>query len=216
VESFHHAPFRFVQWVPNSTVTNVSASPPLIPDSRISRVRLAAAAFPEEPSHAARGLSTLLHTPLGIQVISPARHPSKFTPLTRPSVRTVVHDSARHLPRAPLPAQGVTPHGVMSMHDIREHYLSFIAHTGSCARPNPSCLLDFTLDQQVFAGCCEPLLEDGPSRHYLRNPCVGAWTPTPQRPFSAFARFFLKDNGLTLDVRGSARRDCPCNATSTG
>jgi hypothetical protein len=124
--------------------------------------------------------------------------------------------SARHLPRAPLPAQSVTSYGVVYMHNIREHYLSFIAHTGSCARPNSSCHLDFTLDQQVFAGCCESLLEDGPSRHYLRNPCVGAWTPTPQRPFSAFARFFLKDNGLTLDVRGSARRICPCNATSTG
>ncbi len=46
MESFHHAPFRFVQWVPNSTMTNVSASPPLIPDGRISRVRLAAMAFP--------------------------------------------------------------------------------------------------------------------------------------------------------------------------
>jgi len=46
VESFHHAPFRFVQWVPNFTMTNVSASPPLIPDGRISRVRLAAMAFP--------------------------------------------------------------------------------------------------------------------------------------------------------------------------
>ena len=124
--------------------------------------------------------------------------------------------SARHLPRAPLPAQGVTSYGVVSMHNIRERYLSFIAHTGSCARPNSSCHLDFTLDQQVLAGCCEPLLEDGPSRHYLRNPCVGAWTPTPQRPFSAFARFFLKGNGLTLVVRSSAHQIGPYNATSTG
>ena len=74
----------------------------------------------------------------------------------------------------------------------------------------------FYSDQCVFAGCCKSLLGDGLSRHYLRNPCVGAWTPTPQRPFSAFARFFLKDNGLTLDVTGSARQICPCNATSTG
>jgi len=62
---------------------------------------------------------------------------------------------------------------------------------------------------------CKSLLGDGLSRHYLCNPCVGAWTPNPQRPFSAFARFFLKENGLTLDVRGSARQICPCNATST-
>jgi len=56
---------------------------------------------------------------------------------------------------------------------------------------------------------CEPLLGVGPSRHYLRNPCVGAWTPTQQRPFSAFARFFLKDNGLALNVRGSAHQTTP-------
>ena len=35
-----------MQWVPSSTMANVSASPPLIPDGRISRVRLAAMAFP--------------------------------------------------------------------------------------------------------------------------------------------------------------------------
>ncbi len=38
--------------VPNSTIAHVSASPLLIPDGRISRVRLAAVAtFPEESSH---------------------------------------------------------------------------------------------------------------------------------------------------------------------
>ena len=68
----------------------------------------------------------------------------------RPSVRTMILVSVRHLPRAPLPAQGVTSYGVVSIHNIRENYLSFIAHTGSCARPNSSCHLDFTLDQQVF------------------------------------------------------------------
>jgi hypothetical protein len=42
--------------VPNSTLAHVSASPLLIPDGRISRVRLAAVAtFPEEPSHPDRG-----------------------------------------------------------------------------------------------------------------------------------------------------------------
>ncbi len=59
---------------PSSTIAHVSASPPLIPDSRISRVRLAAAAFPRGPSQAPRSLSTRLHTPLGYIVIPPARH----------------------------------------------------------------------------------------------------------------------------------------------
>ena len=35
-----------VQRVPSSTIAHVSVSPPLIPDGRISRVRLAAAAYP--------------------------------------------------------------------------------------------------------------------------------------------------------------------------
>ncbi len=75
----------------------------------------------------------------------------------------------------------------------------------------PPAVFDLT----ITTGLCPPqadhqsLLEDGLSRHYLCHPCVGAWTPTPQRPFSAFARFFLKDNGLTLDVRGSAHQDIP-------
>ena len=59
--------------VPSSAIAHVSASPPLIPDGRISRVRLAAAAIPEGPSQTSRGLSTRLHTPLGSMVIPPAR-----------------------------------------------------------------------------------------------------------------------------------------------
>jgi hypothetical protein len=67
-----------------------------------------------------------------------------FAPIVRRSVRTVFLVGVRHLPRAPLPVQGVTPYGVVSKHNIREHYLSFIAHTGSCARPKPSHCLGFT------------------------------------------------------------------------
>ena len=63
--------------------------------------------------------------------------------------------------------------------------------------------------RQVFAGCRKPLLGDGPSRHYLCNPCVGAWTPTPQCPSSALARFFPEGNGLTSDVTGSAHQTIP-------
>jgi len=33
--------------------------------------------------------------------------------------------------------------------------------------------------QRIFAGCCQPLLGDGPSRRYLCDPCIGAWTLTP-------------------------------------
>jgi hypothetical protein len=92
---------------------------------------------------------------------------------------------------------------------IRGRYPSFIAHTGPCARPSSSCCLRSSLLQQVFAGCRQSLLENGPSRHYLCNPYVGAWTPTPQCPSGAFARFFPEDSGLTSDVTGSAHRNLP-------
>jgi len=62
---------------------------------------------------------------------------------------------------------------------------------------------------QVFAGCCQPLLGQGPSRHYLCNPCIGAWTPTPRCPSSAQTRFFPEDIGLTLGVTGSAHPFAP-------
>ena len=52
-------------------------------------------------------------------------------------------------------------------------------------------------------------LGDGPSRHYLCNPCAGAWTPTPQCSPGALARFFPGDNGLTSDVTGSAHQTLP-------
>ena len=45
---------------------------------------------------------------------------------------------------------------------------------------------------------------------------MGAWTPTPQCPSSALARFFPEGNGLTSNVTGSAHQNTPCNATSTG
>jgi hypothetical protein len=105
-------------------------------------------------------------------------------------------------------------HGVT--HHIRGHYPSFIAHPHSCARPKPSRRLQLSLIRRVFAGCCQSLLGDGPSRHYPCNPCVGAWTPTPQCPSGAFARFFLEGTGLTSDVTRSAHQTYPCNATSTG
>src|ERR1035441_1893283 len=55
-----------------------------------------------------------------------------------------------------------------------------------------------SLVRQVFAGCCEPLLEDGPSRRYLCDPCTGAWVRTPPRPNGARVRCFPLGIGLPL------------------
>jgi hypothetical protein len=94
-------------------------------------------------------------------------------------------------------------------HHVRGHYSSFIALTDSCARPNPSLRLRFSLVRRVPAGCRQSLLGDGPSRRYLRNPCIGAWTHTPWCSSSASARFFLEDIGLTLLGRRSAHQIIP-------
>jgi len=95
------------------------------------------------------------------------------------------------------------------VHHLRGHYPSFIAPTGSCARPNPSLRLQPWPRRRVLAGCCQPLLGDGPSRRYLRNPCVGAWTHTPWCPPGAIARFFPRDDGFIPAVTSSAHQLIP-------
>ena len=120
------------------------------------------------------------------------------------------------MPRAPLPGAGVTRHqGDLADH-LRGHYSSFIAHTGSCTNPNFSFLFRILLIKKVFAGCCLPLLEVGPSRHYLCNPCVGDWIPTPPCYSGALTRFFPKDIGLTLRETRLAHESTPAIATSAG
>jgi len=64
-----------------------------------------------------------------------------------------------------------------------ERYFHFIAPTGSCAEPLPSCRLWHGLLRQVFAGCCQPLLRNGSSRRYLyRSFLACVWTSTPAAP----------------------------------
>gem|GEM_PF-3334178 len=87
---------------------HVSSSPPLIPNGRISRVRLAAAAFPREPSHTSRGLNARPYTPLVCMVITLTRRPLRLAPVSGPVSRWCFLYDARRLPRAPLPVRGVT------------------------------------------------------------------------------------------------------------
>ena len=57
---------------------------------------------------------------------------------------------------------------------------------------------------------------DGPSRHYLCNPCVGAWTHTPPRLSSALAHSFLESTGLTPRKMRSAREIVPAMQRQQG
>ncbi len=111
----------------------------------------------------------------------------------------------RQMPRAPLPAQGVTSYGVLSRTTSEGVTLPSQLLCAHATDQNPPFDFAFRLFQKVFAGCRQPLLEVGPSQCYLRNSCIGAWTPTPQRPFGALSRFFPKGCDLTLQSRSSAR-----------
>lgn len=109
-------------------------------------------------------------------------------------------------PRAqsPFARRGLTPVRMTPGH-VRERYLSFVAPTGSCARPSPSRCLRIFLVQRVLAGCCQSLLGKGPSRRYLCNPCPGAWTHTPGRLSGASIRFFPESSSLATSLQSSAR-----------
>ena len=74
----------------------------------------------------------------------------------------------RPVPRVPLPVARYCRQPGDVLHHLRGHYPSFVAHTDSCDDPKLSCRLCDMLVQQVFAGCCQPLLRVGPSRRYLR------------------------------------------------
>lgn len=128
MDSVQHSLFRYARWVPRSTVAYVSARPPLIPDGRISRVRLAVNDG---------------------KLISPASLPMDAAP-------------------------------------------QVLAHI----RPSRLCPAGITLDGAVFAGCCEPLLEPGPSRRYLCASFPTCLAPYPGGSWGALARFFPHDIGL--------------------
>ena len=82
------------------------------------------------------------------------------------------------------------------------------------------------LIRPIFAGCCQPLLEDGPSRRYLRSLCQVAWTPTPPRLWRSrsvcVSFLFGQDTSSSPELRprpslyGLGTRNVPCMATSTG
>ena len=132
-----------VEWVPIPTIIHVSASPLLIPDGRLSRVRLAAVAFPEEPSHHyprlkhlptyTPGLSgyILSSTSRGVTLVSGtvSGHVSPWMPAT--------HREPLCLSDGATIVQGYLVDG------LSRNYPTFIAHTGSCVRPKSSCRLQF-------------------------------------------------------------------------
>ena len=71
------------------------------------------------------------------------------------------------------------------------------------------------LIRQVFAGCRQSLLGDGPSRRYLCNPSIGAWTLIPGCLSGALVRFFPESHSLSHVAPTSAHPASRRYATST-
>lgn len=147
-------------------------------------------------------------------------HPSplRFACETRPGFNDPVNPAqrpepvtakTRQVPRAPLPTEGVTSCGAMSR--ITSEGVTPPSSLLRAHAPDqiPPTAYGRCLGRRVFAGCRQPLLGDGLSRHYLCNPYVGAWTPTPRCSPGALARFFPGDNGLTPILTSSAHPITP-------
>ncbi len=136
-------------------------------------------------------------------VISSARHPVK--PHRCPALCPAAHSTDAHYsPRAPLPVDGVSTLQGRFRHGLESELPDLHRSYGLMRQTKILLPTSVPLFRQVFAGCDEPLLEDGPSRRYLCDPCMGAWVRTPPRPSGAFVRFFPLSIGLSLGVKGSA------------
>ena len=119
------------------------------------------------------------------------------------------HSRSYQVPRAPLHAQGVTSCAEVSRTLVSRHYPAFIAHTDSCVNPKSSHRLRITPSAEVFAGCCQPLLEVGPSRRYLCESFSTCLDPYPGCSCGALTHFFPQDNGLPGSMSRSALQQYP-------
>jgi len=129
----------------------------------------------------------------------------------------MVSSVRQSLYREPLrPRAGVTfpRHGIGT--HVGRRYPAFVALTGSCAGPKSSPSLGFTLGPRIFAGCCVPLLEVGPSQRYSANLSQRALDPYPACSRGALAYCFPQDNGLPGKPIRSALRICLYSNFSRG
>ncbi len=165
-----------------SPIAHVSVSPPLIPDGRISRVRLAAAACPQRTfPNSPRLKRSLVYSP-GMIGYTSSSTSSKVVTVPWLSVQTVFPMRRPLLTESPFASDGCYPTQGGVAHLLGEHYPSFIAPTGSCAGPRPSHIPRLSLRQWVFAGCSKPCWEMALPGVISANLSPDAWTYTPAVP----------------------------------
>jgi hypothetical protein len=189
--------------VPSSPLAHVSARPPLLPDGRISRVRLGQQSpLPKEPSHPSRGLNARPSAPLAGLVLPLARRPEWAYPV----VRALRPDGGAPLPpatyRAPLcPSRALPASGGCRAPSQRAFPLRRRSY--GLLRPTlPPLAAWGSLEPRVFAGCDESLLAQGGSRRYLCGSVPRGLAPYPGGVAGACPPYFPPPIGLPPVPRG--------------
>ena len=161
------AALSIADWVPSPAIDHVSSSP---------RYHPGRSDFPSPVGDLGYCLRSSLPCDAEAQVLAhihPLHH--RFTPPL--DITTIlefvgskslskIENDIHQAPRAPLPSSGVTRRGVTSnvtWKGVTPPSSLILAHAPDQIPPTGSS----SLCRWVFAGCCQSLLEDGPSRRYL-------------------------------------------------
>ena len=195
----------------------VSPSLPAIPDGRISQVRFWPRPWrisKQEPSRETRDLNTGLPTPQRVPVYSCSCHGSMSTACIQPCVWVPSRSMAAECPEPLCQVQVLPAPGCL--HETPRRALPLLHRSYGLMRQT-NLLPSYSVPpiRRVFAGCCQSLLKIGPSRRYLCNPSIGAWTSTTGCLSGAIVRFFPESYSLSISQRTSAHPISRRNATST-
>jgi hypothetical protein len=121
------------------------------------------------------------------------------------------------MPRAPLPEASVTRFRVVSPTTSKGATpLSSLIRAHAPDQPPPPKLRVPHFYPVVCAGCCQPLLDVGLSRHYLRASFPACLDLYPGASPGAPTRFFPGDIGLHHLGIGSATHNSPYSDFRTG
>jgi len=209
-----------VQRVPSSTMVHGSASPPTIPDGRLSRVRfwprLCTPFFSDSPSCPMGGLSrSLTYAPPRYSFAVPSSQLSRGR--IPSSVSGVLwRSSGPPSAQSPFAWDGRYPPTRVTQRSPQRALPLFPSSYGLMRQTTVLPTPRWSLGGGVCAGCRESLLDHGPSRHYLCHLCGGAWTHTPPCSSGAHTHFFPNDSGLTSRETRSAHGKIPARRFPQG
>jgi hypothetical protein len=102
---------------------------------------------------------------------------------------------------SPFASSGCYPSEGDVVRLLGPHYQALVAHTGSGAEPRSSLRLHLSAGWRVLEGCCEPLLEMGPSRRLPLRLFPHVLGPLPRLPSWCMCSF------LPTRLRPSLRYD---------